>query len=192
MSVPPPTPAWVTTSIGRDGEFLPERPPRRRRARRPPAAERREQLQAWLHWRFLPVFLAALGGRSRHRFDAKPGAVNTTPVDLSRPGRQGARQCRRACRLVVLAAGAQRSPGLSKAGRCPTPRRTTPSGRCAAPSRSCGFLELALSIAQSPKLRTAILPSGADRNALHAHILEPSMTIIARAYGASSRGPLVW
>src|SRR5215207_2768169 len=56
-------------------------------------AERRERLQAWLHWRF-PVFLAALGGRSRHRFDAKPGAVNTSPVDLSRPGRQGLRPLR--------------------------------------------------------------------------------------------------
>ena len=30
-----------------------------------------------------------------------------------------------------------------------------------------GFLELALSIAQSPKLRTAILPSVAAHNALH-------------------------
>ncbi|MFL5144855.1 MAG: hypothetical protein ACJ8DP_16170, partial [Microvirga sp.] len=40
------------------------------------------------------MFLAALGGRSRHRFDAKPGAVNTRPVDLSRPGRQGLRPLR--------------------------------------------------------------------------------------------------
>ena len=49
MSVPPPTPAWVTTSIGCDGEFLLGAAPRRRRARGGSGGERRERLQAWLH-----------------------------------------------------------------------------------------------------------------------------------------------
>ena len=57
-----------------------------------------------------------------------------------------------------------------------------------------GFLELALSIAQSPKLRTAILPPVANRNALHvaAQVLSYLLDhreVMVSGFLAIGRGP---